>query len=108
MTHTEWHNDKPSIITYYKFNFLHTKNQFCIISSGKDLTVRIYKLKPPSVTVAQEQEDNNKNNNNKVLFKQFLSNEAEIIIMLFAVSKLLIWGIGRMSPVVLAGGTKRE
>jgi len=52
VTHTELHNDKPSVITYYKFYFLQTTNQLCIIiTAGKDMTITIYKFNPAEVAV---------------------------------------------------------
>ena len=58
--HTELHNDKPSLITYYKFYFLQTTNQLCIIiTAGKDMTITVYKFNPAEVAVEWEQEENN-------------------------------------------------
>ena len=80
---------------------MQSKNQFrIVITADNDLTTAIYKLNPTEVTVVSEQEDNSG------LFKQFLSDETEVIIMLFAVSHVSIWGCGSMSPLILTGGTK--
>ena len=52
MTHTEWHNAKLPLITYYKFYFLQTENQIrIVITAGNDLIIAIYQFSPTAVTV---------------------------------------------------------